>query len=205
MTDYFAVLNEPRRPWLDAERLKGKFLSLSAEWHPDRAHSANEEQKKSAQQRFALLNSAWQCLREPKDRLRHLLELESGLAPKTIDRAPAESMNLFLEIGQLSQKVDAFLAERAKTASPLLKAQLFERGLEWTDRLQAVQRQLQTRHEALLSELKAVDATWDQVPLESLSRAEHLPLDRLERLYRELSYLTRWAAQIQERIVQLSL
>jgi hypothetical protein len=40
MNDCFALLNEPRRPWLDSEALKQRFVSLSAELHPDRTHSA---------------------------------------------------------------------------------------------------------------------------------------------------------------------
>ena len=40
MTDAFALLSEPRRPWLDAEALKARFLPLSAAVHPDRVHSA---------------------------------------------------------------------------------------------------------------------------------------------------------------------
>ena len=35
MTDYFNLLSEPRRPWLNPEALKQKFLNLSAEVHPD--------------------------------------------------------------------------------------------------------------------------------------------------------------------------
>src|SRR5688572_2737628 len=36
MTDYFALFDEPRRLWLDPERLKTRFLALSAELHPDK-------------------------------------------------------------------------------------------------------------------------------------------------------------------------
>ena len=35
-------------------------------------------------------------------------------------------------------------------------------------------------------------------------RREALPLERLEQIYRTLSYIFRWSAQIQERIVQLA-
>ena len=45
MTDNFALLNEPRRPWLEANLLKQKFLALSADFHPDRIHNASESEK----------------------------------------------------------------------------------------------------------------------------------------------------------------
>jgi hypothetical protein len=40
MQDAFALLNEPRRPWLEAEALKQKFLALSSAVHPDRVSAA---------------------------------------------------------------------------------------------------------------------------------------------------------------------
>lgn len=79
MTDYFVLLGEQRRPWLDPDSLKRKFLALSAELHPDRFHGADDAEKRSAQQGYAELNQAYNCLRRPKERLRHLLE--SKLAP----------------------------------------------------------------------------------------------------------------------------
>ena len=78
MTDYFALLNEPRRPWIDSEALKARFLVLTAEAHPDRVHNALPAKKKSAHERYTELNTAYLCLREPRESLRHLLELERG-------------------------------------------------------------------------------------------------------------------------------
>src|SRR6266436_5956888 len=69
MNDYFAVLNEGRRPWIDPDLLKQKFLTLSAQVHPDRVHNASEAEKRSAQQRYTDLNSAYNCLRDSKARL----------------------------------------------------------------------------------------------------------------------------------------
>ena len=96
MTDYFALLDEPRRPWLDAETLKQKFLALSAEAHPDRVHGASDSEKKSAQEHYTQLNMAFQTLSNPRDRVRHLLELELGRKPDDLDRVPDELMNSFM-------------------------------------------------------------------------------------------------------------
>src|SRR6267378_3594701 len=145
MTDYFALLDEPRRPWLDAEALKAKFLSLSADVHPDRVHGASPSVRESASQHFAQLNAAFNCLREPKDRLRHLLELELGAKPKDVQEIPPDLADLFIEIATLCREVDAFLGERAKVQSPLLRVQLFEHAQEWIDRLNVMQRRLGER------------------------------------------------------------
>ena len=78
MTDNFALLDEPRRPWLDTDLLKSKFLALSATVHPDKIHSASDAEKAAAAQSFARLNTAFTCLAEPKARLLHLRALELG-------------------------------------------------------------------------------------------------------------------------------
>src|SRR6185295_15516688 len=131
MTDHFAYLKEPRRPWLDAEALKAAFLQLANEVHPDRFHNAPEREKYLANQRYLELNAAYQCLRDPKDRLLHLLELELGSRPKEVQVVAPGTMDLFLEVSQLCRNVDAFLAESAKVSAPLLKVPLFERAQEW--------------------------------------------------------------------------
>ncbi len=193
MTDHFALLNEPRRPWLDPNLLKAKFLERSAQLHPDRVHGASEEERRSVNQRFLELNSAYNCLRDPKCRLRHLLELESGAKPKEVQEIPAETMELFLETGQLCRQVDAFLTERAQVASALLKVKMFERTQEWTDKLNAMLRAINGKLARLDEELKEMN-----------SASGPLPLQRLEGVYRDFSYLARWAAQFQERVAQLS-
>src|SRR5260370_36162164 len=94
MTDYFALLGEPRRPWLEPDSLKARFLALSAEAHPDRLHNAPEAQKQAANQQYAELNSAYRCLREPKERLQHLLELELRSKPEAVRPIAEATMGL---------------------------------------------------------------------------------------------------------------
>jgi curved DNA-binding protein CbpA len=196
MPDYFALLQQPRRPWLDPDAVKQKFLALSSAIHPDRLHGASDVERETATQRFAELNAAWQCLREPKDRLGHLLELELGARPKDAQNVSAATMDLFFETGRLCREADAFLETKARTTSPLVKAQMFGQGAQLTDRLVGLQ-QLALQHQAeLLADLKVLDAAWE--------RPGPRPLEELERLYRLLSYVARSLGQIQERIVQLS-
>jgi DnaJ-domain-containing protein 1 len=204
MTDYFALLREQRRPWLDPESLKKKFLSLSSEVHPDRAHAAGELEKRRAQELYAELNAAYNCLREPKERLAHLLELETGLKPKQVQNVPSNLMDAFMEILNICRGADAFLAEKAATASPLLRLQLFERGQEWTEKLSALQKKINSWREELLEQLKAFDTEWDG-NRDAKSEEHQRLLGFLEEHCQLLGYFGRWSAQIQERIVQLSL
>jgi DnaJ-domain-containing protein 1 len=206
MTDHFAVLGEARLPWLDAGALKEKFLALSSATHPDRVAAESEPVKQAAHTRSAQLNAAYQCLRDPKSRLQHLLELELGTKPSGIERPPADRMELFMQAGQLCQDVDAFLDERARTTSPLLKARMFARGLEWTERLNQFQKELHDKTAALAEPLRAMNTAWQKAPaIGNEARAASLPLESLQETYRTISYLKRWTEQIQERAVQLSL
>lgn len=205
MSDAFALLTEPRRPWLEAEALKQKFLPVSSAIHPDRTHNAPEAEKQQTNQRYAELNAAYNTLREPRDRLLHLIELERGAKPGDIQRIPPGTMDLFVEVGQICRDIDTFLAERRNVTSPLLKVQMFERGMEWTDKLQALQQRINAKRDELAAELQQMNAVWDAAPpIGSPQRAAALPLERLEQIYRVFSYIARWSEQIQERNVQLA-
>jgi len=194
VTDHFTLLQEPRRPWLEPEPLREKFLTLSAQVHPDRVHNAAPAEKEAAQQRYTALNAAYTCLREPKDRLRHLLELELGAKPSDLTRIPDDLMAWFTEVGQLLRQTEAFRTEAAAVTSPLLKVQMFQRGQDWIEKLSALRQKIAGHRDALLAELKTLDAGWTAAK----------PLDRLREIWRLLGFYDRWIAQLQEREVQLS-
>jgi DnaJ-domain-containing protein 1 len=198
--DLFAVLTEPRRPWIDADALKRKFLAVSAEVHPDRFHNASPAEKGAAHERYLEVHSAYNCLRDPKARLRHFLELERGTRPQEVESVPPELLELFMEVSRVTRSADAFLAERAKISSPLLQAQMFTQGWDHEQDLAALVRKVQSRREALEVELKALDTSWT-----AASGNDRDPvLSRLEEMYRLFSYYSRWAAQLSERQFQLS-
>ena len=199
--DYFALLDERRRPWLDPDSLKQKFLAFSANIHPDKIHSASKSEKSNASKKFAELNAAYNCLVAPKSRLLHLLELERGAKPKDVQQIPDGLADLFAEVATICRQADTFLAEKAKAVSPLLQVQLFERAQEWIEKLNVVQIKLRDLSERLFAELKMLDAKW----MAGDPPARSGLLDELEKLYRLFSYFNRWGGQIQERIVQLSL
>lgn len=193
MTDYFALLDEQRRPWLDEEELKSKFFTLSASVHPDRTHALSESERKAAHERYTLLNAAYACLREPKERLRHLLELQTGHKPAQVQEVPGELVEVFFQIGQVCRSAEDFLNRKAATHSPLLLAELFAQGQTISERLADLRGDLLQRQARLLNELKQLDPGWQQ------------QLPRVETIQQTLSYLHRWSAQLHERILQLAL
>jgi curved DNA-binding protein CbpA len=199
--DYFALLDEPRRPWLDTDSLKQKFLARSANLHPDKIPSANESEKSMASKKFAELNAAYNCLAAPKTRLLHLLEMELGAKPKDIQQIPGGLADLFAEVAMVCRNADQFLEEKSRAASPLLQVAFFERGQEWIEKLNALQKKLRDFSERLLAELKLLDEKW--MAGDPKTRGDLL--NELEKLYRLFSYFNRWNGQIQERIVRLSL
>lgn len=224
MTDCFALLNEPRRPWLEAGALKQTFLALSASLHPDKIHSAGAAARFDAAKLFAELNAAYHCLAEPKSRLLHLLELELGAKPKDIQQIPAALADQFAEVAMTCRGADGFLAERSRVTSPLLQVQWFERGQAWVEKLQALQQKLDGLHGQLLAELKTLDEKWtkagagqppagepaaarpaDQTAGAGKSAARQELLAEMEQLYRLFGYFNRWSRQLQERVVQLSI
>ena len=81
--DFFAWLGMPRRPWLDPEAVKERFHTLSREHHPDQQAAGSNAETDAA---FARLNAAQAALRDPKARLRCLLELEHPGVKVTVRR-----------------------------------------------------------------------------------------------------------------------
>lgn len=197
MTDYFALLKEPRQPWLDAGALKDKFMALSAQCHPDKFSGVSPEEKERIGNQYSELNTAYQCLSQTRSRLLHLIELEAGTKPTDVQRIPPGTGELFMEVGQTCSQAGKFLEEKPLSDSPMLKARRFVEQMTWTDKLTQLQNKIGSLAAALEGELKQMT--------EAQAQGSPLPLVRLEEIYRSLSYIQRWNEQIREKIVQLAL
>jgi len=202
MTDYFALFDESPRPWLDPDKLKTKFLTLSAQLHPDKIHAVSFAERESSNGRFAELSTAFHCLRNARDRLRHLLDLELGERPKQAQAPPEGLMEQFSQIAELRREVSALLTEAARVNSPLLRVRLFQRAQEWTDLIQAQQHRMRGSQHNLIQELQSLDAEWMSVANDPVSRGALL--HRFEQVQQELSFYNRWDTQLQETVVRLS-
>ena len=202
MTDYFALLDQPRRPWLDADALKEKFHKLSATVHPDRVHNLDAPAREQAGTRYVEINAAYQCLHNPKSRLAHLLLLESGSKPGDLRTLPEDVVQLFGEVGAVLRETNALIAEKAQAASAILRVGLLEKAMPQLEKISRLQADIQSRLAGMTDELRALDRDWENSLADPARRAAALM--SLEKLYHLLGFYERWARQLQERSFQLT-
>lgn len=199
MIDYFALLDESRRLWLDADALKEKFLRLSAEAHPDRSHAAAPETKAACERRFAELTSAYNTLRDPRARAGHWLELARGAKPDPLQTMAPWLQGLIFEAGRLLRATEALLEEKPRMSSPLLKVQFFERCQPSLGQIHGVLQKIAEQQDTLHARLQELDAA-----VETTSTGQAVDERRVEEIYHALGFLSRSAEQLRERLFQLA-
>ena len=190
MIDYFALLQQPRRPWLDPEQLKQKHQQLTLAAHPDR-----QGPNKPALN-FAAINEAYRVLSDPKLRLQHLLSLEDR-NPIATQSIPPELTELFTRTGTAIRDVDRLVEKLRGTNSVLSKSLLRSEVLEAQKSSNELLDELQNLFVNTRDALKQLDATWDD--------GREDATEDLAKLYRHFSYLGRWMDQLRERQFQLSI
>jgi curved DNA-binding protein CbpA len=183
MTDYFALLDQPRLPWLEPEALKDVFRRKTLEHHPDTSAPPSSNA-------FAELNEAHQVLQDPKRRLQHLLELQGSPPPRTAESVPSELQELFLRIGEWNQRTKLLLERIRGQSSALERSLLKSRLLEVQQAIENLRRELRDLTKTANRELKKIDPA---------------RVDQLSGLHSRFAYLGRWTEQLDELAFQLSL
>jgi curved DNA-binding protein CbpA len=194
MTDYFALLNQPRAPWLDPDLLKDAYHKQTLQTHPDsQTNRANSDPTDAS---FVRLNEAYQVLQDPKRRLHHLLSLE-GRAPSSADQTvPKQLHDLFPAVGALTQRANLLLEKIQGTSNALSRSLLKPQLLEVQKETKEVRSHIQDLSDASLAELREINAAWAKNPAQQI--------EGLSNLYFAFAYLTRWSSQLDELAFQLS-
>jgi curved DNA-binding protein CbpA len=182
MTDYFALLEQPRAPWVDPANLKEVFHRKTLEQHPDASAS-------SSSNAFAELNEAYQVLQDPKRRLEHLLELQGSAPMRAPASVPTELQELFLRIGEWNQQAKLLLEQLRGQSSALERSLLKTRLLEIQQAIENLRREVRSLTETANQELKKIEPT---------------QLDLISRFHSRFAYLGRWMEQLDELAFQLS-
>jgi curved DNA-binding protein CbpA len=195
MIDYFALLDQPRAPWLDPDKLKDTYHHKTLQAHPDTQTS--RPGASATDPAFASLNEAYRVLQDPKRRLHHLLSLE-GAAPSSADQTlPKQLHDLFPKVGALIQRANLLLEKFRATSNALSRSLLKPQMLEVQNDTKEVREKIQMLCDASLAELRQINTAWAKNPAEQI--------EGLSNLYFALAYLTRWSGQLDEISFQLSL
>lgn len=185
MKDCFAVLGQPRRAWLDPAELKEAYHAMTRREHPD-AQPAGEGNA------FAEVNEAYRVLRDPKERLQHLLELEGQTGQEPERAIPAEMAALFEPVARATQAAERALRQSEAATNVL------SRSLAGVER-ETARRGVEEMRETLFAlYARAEDETRAADELSGDAR-----IGRLRELRVHFAYLTRWIAQLEERRTQL--
>ncbi|MBI4715630.1 MAG: Fe-S protein assembly co-chaperone HscB [Nitrospirae bacterium] len=191
-SDYFTLFELERRPLLDEERLRETFLRLNQLVHPDRYFNATDEIQEVSLDRSSLVNQAYQTLKDPRERLKYLLMLETGEEPRETSRASMEIMGFYMEAAEVCQEADQWVkARESGSPRPEREAEVLRSRL-MRDRDQAAALWRES-----LKEIEAVDREWT-------GGDRKLVLDRIRLLCNDLSYIAKLRMLIDQQILGLS-
>lgn len=100
---------------LDAASLKKRYYDLSRKFHPDFYQKATPAERQIATERSALLNKAYETLRDPFLRAEYILDLE-GIIDLKKDLGPVAA-DLLAEVFEIQENISAFLGSRGSAGA----------------------------------------------------------------------------------------
>jgi len=189
-SDYFAVLQMPRKLWIAIGLLEQKFLELSWKLHPDNFVNASPEEREIALRRSSELNDAYRTLRDPIARVEYLLAIEGERREgQNKQQAPPELLEEVFELNESLDELREAKASGGNTAS--LKQRLETAEMKFEKKLAEVDGQLQ----AAAGEWdKAIDGNADE-------SARKQVMTKLNELLNRRSYVRNLVVNVQKELL----
>ena len=190
--DYFRFMGFERRLQLDPKKLEETFYTLSRKFHPDFYQDKSEKEKAFSLERSAVLNNAYQVLKDPVQRTEYLLNLEFPLPEKERTKAPT---TLLQEIFEIQEVLESY--REAKNAGD--PKRLGSLKVEADKVSRDVLEKIRQREKAL----EVASAEWDRLVSNRFSSPEALKEAKLEQAQKlrsildELTYLRTLLQSIQ--------
>lgn len=103
--DPFAIFSLPRIFAIDLIQLRQRYLALTAEHHPDRF--VDPLKQADASERIAVINQAYELLKDPQARAETLLMLLGGPAKETDKSLPPELLEEMLDIREVMESASS--------------------------------------------------------------------------------------------------
>lgn len=101
MQSFFDILNLPAAFELNLKTLEQHYFAAQRQWHPDRFVGKDAETREQAAQQSMRINDAYDTLKNPLERARHLLELQGVFIDDETNPSPA----LLMEIMELREAI----------------------------------------------------------------------------------------------------
>ena len=189
-SDYFAVLQMPRKLWIAIGLLEQKFLELSWKLHPDNFVNASPEEREIALRRSSELNDAYRTLRDPIARVEYLLAIEGERREgQNKQQAPPELLEEVFELNESLDELREAKASGGNTAS--LKQRLETAEMKFEKKLAEVDGQLQA---AAGERDKAIDGNADE-------SARKQVMTKLNELLNRRSYVRNLVVNVQKELL----
>lgn len=160
--DPFAVFDLPERLTLDRADLEARYHALARRCHPDRFMTRPEAERQAASDEMERANAAYRTLREPLDRLRHVLE-RHGVKANVRQGVPVELAETYFD---LQETLDDLSAAGEAESSQLLAT------------ARALREEIQASADATRIDLAALGSEWDASPRRDTLEQLALGLDR---------------------------
>ena len=186
--DAFAIFSLPRSAALDAATLQAAYAALSRSAHPD--HGGTEDEAST-------VNAAYETLRLPEKRLKHLMEIAAPEEAKAWRAVPLDEsmMSVFMDLGSALEASAKLLEKKNKASSALAKALLTNEEMALRDRLETIGFGLEERKTGMEAGLSKLD--------ERLASDDAAVWKDIAATQARLAYLAKWQTQIRERLLAL--
>jgi molecular chaperone HscB len=187
-SDYFAMLQMPRKLWIAMGLLEQKFLQLSWKLHPDNFVNASPEEREIALRRSSELNDAYRTLRDPIARVEYLLAIEGARREgQNKQQAPPELLEEVFELNESLDELREAKASGGNTAS--LK-----------QRLETAERKFEKKLAEVDGQLQAAAGEWDKA-VDADESARKQVMTRLNELLNRRSYVRNLVVNVQKELL----
>jgi molecular chaperone HscB len=189
-SDYFALLELPRKLWIEMSTLEQKFLQLSWKLHPDNFVNASTEEREISLKRSSELNDAYRTLRDPVGRVEYLLAIEGArVEGHNKQQAPPE---LLEEVFELNESLDEL--RDAKASGDDVAA--------LKHRLEAAEKNFQEKLQEVDGQLQLAARDWDKAIGENAHVATRkAAMAKLNELLNRRSYIRNLVTNVQKELV----
>ena len=178
MADLFAALNLPQTAALDDSALQ----------------TAYHEACRQAGESVEALNEAYEVLRNPVKRLKHLLECRLQDQWQAVVMSD-DLMELFTLLGPVLQGAQEFSKRSAAARTALSRALLAPEAMRWQEAASALAEKVQSLLDQRVEGLAALD--------EAIALNDAGVWQRVHQAQAHLAYLTKWQAQLREALLLL--